>query len=410
MEDMYKDPFRNNNLRAKRTPSKVVSEAFGFLNNKSYADGDGLVRIHCSYSESRLATMDRSENSHLEDLHTDVYIPDEDEFTIITTVDKSPQPKHRVSTGDQSCTQIKDETNQESGRRESLPDISTTGYLIPKGLNNGITCKAEEKPVASKNDSAVELDKTNNHDKEFTIVTYIEDYNKRKISNDKTHVVNTVTDSSKKTVEPNDRVEVTGEEKRKSLNIEGEVVELRSPVRNSTPVRAPTWRQNQMIVSEAFNFLQDLEGGDTISVIAIPAEEKDDDNKRTDNNLGSTMTAEKNLSEDKEDDVNKSAKTSSENDKLDTMKTLENKPKLNTFGKPVSPILPSLGRRNSDSSPERFSTNTEKDDQLGELGPSKLRQRRRTPKKDSEDDDDADSSDEDRGRWHIPPDKRAELR
>ena len=407
MEEPYKAHFRSNDLRAKRSPSKVVSEAFGFLDKKSYSGRDGVVRIQSSYSESRLATMDGTENPSLDialdGLHTDVYIPDE-EFTIVTTVDKSPQPQHRASAAYQTNTQVaNDDSNRNSGRRESLPNMNADGHLVTTGLNNILIQPEKESGVTEGGDMTGE---DGGKSKEFTIVTYIEDHNKGKEFKDDAQAANeTVSSSLNGTVEIMDKLEVPSEEKRKSVNIEGEVVELRSsPVRNSKPARTPTWKHNQGIVSEAFNFLHDLEGGDTMSVIAVGT---DDD---LCNGLAKTENINDSMSDPKlengrisggnrykgNNDMKKSENTH------DCMNTPKSNPKVDTFGKTIIPPSPSSPDNRissvSNCSTDRSSTVSEKNDKLGELGPSKLRQRRRSPRKDSEDDDDADSSDEDRGK------------
>ena len=410
MEEPYKAHFRSNDLRAKRSPSKVVSDAFGFLNKKSYSGRDGVVRIQSSYSESRLATMDGTENPSLDialdGLHTDVYIPDE-EFTIVTTVDKSPQPQHRASAAYQTNTQVaNDDSNRNSGRRESLPNMNADGHLVTTGLNNILIQPEKESGVTEGGDVTGEkLDEYDGKGKEFTIVTYIEDHNKGKEFKDDAQAANG-------TVEIMDKLDIHGEEKRKSVNIEGEVVELRSsPVRNSKPARTPTWKHNQGIVSEAFNFLHDLEGGDTMSVIAIGADDDDLCNglaktgnindSMPDSKLENGRISGENRYKDN-NDMKKSENTINKTSAHDSMNTPKSNPKVNTFGKTILPPSPSSPDNRissvSNCSTDRSSTVNEKNDKLGELGPSKLRQRRRSPRKDTEDDDDADSSDEDRGK------------
>lgn len=425
MDEMYQGPYRKNDLRTKRSPSKIVSEAFGFLNNKSYSDKDGVVRIHSSYSDSRLAYMDQSENIGVK-LHTDVYIPeDAEEFTIVTSVAKSPQPQHKlqpdeVNADSNSQAFLKHNEGHANARRESLPVMFTTGTAVSNGLN--LVNKGEDESHIAKNESSERSVKTANKE-EFTIVTFLEDHNKRK-ANDNVTVPGSNSEN-KKNAEFKDILEVTGVEKisekrenRRSVNIDGEVVELRSPGRNSKPIlRAPTWRQNQMVVSEAFDFLRDLEGGDTISVIGVSVEDKTDVKrpgeveKLTDNRKGNDMTGKTDLIKEKHTDVNISAKDVELNQITDSENQVPNKlpenqsGKLNSFGKPyLSPTVASSFENRalndadySSNSLEKLSTSTEKDDHLGELGISKLRQRRRSPRKESEDDDDADSSDEDKG-------------
>ena len=420
MEEPYKAHFRSNDLKAKRSPSKVVSDAFGFLDKKSYSGKDGVVRIQSSYSESRLATMDGTENPSLDialdGLHTDVYIPDE-EFTIVTTVDKSPEPKHRASAAYQTNTQVaNDDSNRNSGRRESLPNMNADGHLVTTGLNNILIQPEKESGVTEDGDVTGEkLDEDDGKSKEFTIVTYIEDHNtcKGKEFKDDAQAANeTVNSSFNGTVEIMDKLDVPGEEKRKSVNIEGEVVELRSsPVRNSKPARTPTWKHNQGIVSEAFNFLHDLEGGDTMSVIAVGVDDDDLCNGLAKaENINDSMSYSKlengrisgeNRYKDS-NDMKKSENTLNKTSAHDSMNTPKSYPKVNTFGKTIIPPSPSSPDNRissvSNCSTDRSSTVSEKNDKLSELGPSKLRQRRRSPRKDTEDDDDADSSDEDRGK------------
>lgn len=389
MGDMFRDSYRKSDLRAKRSPSKVVSEAFSFLNSKSYPDQDGVVRIHSSYSDSRLAYMDQPGSLDV-DLQPDVYIPEEaEEFTIVTSVEKSPQRQnHRLSENPDSSSQSVFNENKDhvNVRRESLPNM----FIAESAVSNGIP------PMNSVDQSEGETSvaKIDTKKEEFTIVTYLEDHNK---------VKNNVSQSTKsarvseeeKTAEMKTNLEVN--ENRRSVNIDGEIVELRSPAKSSTPVRAPTWKQNQKLVSEAFDFLRDLEGGDTISVISVPA----DDKNSTENTVGNEMETNKN------NYMTGSTKTQNSIKSQVQKPACENQDaKLNSFGKPSSSSLVSSEAENrvlsdpdcSSVMLDRLSTSTEKDDQLGELqGMSKLRQRRRSPRKETEDEDDADSSDEDRG-------------
>ena len=430
MDKTQQNLFRNNDLKARKAPSKVVSDAFGFLNNKTYSDKDGIVRIQSSYSESSLAYMDPPEKPG-DLLQTDVYIPDDtEEYTIVTSVEKSPQPKHKPKpdgTNANSVFLCDLQTNQNhvgnrnDVRRESLP----TMFLA----NTPISEKPENHKNQTSDNEIHATNKSSNKD-EFIIVDYLEDYNKRSNTGIVVAIGNhnsqteTVTDTlsgdslttksdnkEKLNVNADDELRTDdNEEKRRSVNIGSEVVELRSD-RNTKPARAPTWKQNQMIVSEAFNFLQDLEGGDTISVIGAPVEDRSDaDSNR---NIDSTHDKKGNnalsgkvnsgLSSIANDSVINHAKNSIPKNPYKTSANVNSFGKstnLSSFGKPLSPTSENRVSSDLDSvpnSPDRFSVSSERDDQLGELGASRLRQRRKSPRKDSDDDDDGDSSDEDRG-------------
>ena len=446
MDEIQQSPYRHNDLRARRTPSKIVSDAFSFLNNKTYSDKDGVVRIHSSYSDSSLAYMDRTDSS-IGNLATDVYIPeDTEEFTIVTSVEKSPLPQHKPFqdgiNGDannfyNSQPVLNHNASQIDAKRESLPIIFTAETGISSGLENNRTHSAIVKKSAM--ERAVN---TNDKDK-YTIVTYLEDFNKpgsKKTSCTSDTIgqtvnVNNTFDPNKDSVsKDNDHIkhEIAEpvvdktEEKRRSVNIEGEVVELRSPDRNSKPPRTQTWKENQELVSEAFHFLQDLEGGDTMSVISVPVADKSDknlDSKRDggmkfihENEKSNTTIIISGKRDVKDNQVNRNeiVKNLSMNHVKDRVQNGPTKTatSLNSFGK--SADLSSFGRSVSvpenrissdlDSAPnssQRNSTSSEKEDQLGELGVSRLRQRKKSQRKESDDDDDGDSSDEDRGVYFL---------
>ena len=431
MDEIRQGPYRNNDLRAKRTPSKVVSEAFGFLNNKSYADHDGVVRIHSSYSEPVLNYVDQPENLGV-NIQADVYIPEESEFTIVTSVEKSPLAHHKSppDKGKISSYSHSSNTKLVNDRRESLPIISTTATSFTNETNH-VNHKKEELGVL-RNKEGETLDGIGDKT-EFTIVDFVEDHNKRKLDDIYTAEPTSTEKSSgnKITNDLKDTLQVSvgktvseKEENRKSINIDGEVVELRSPEMKPRSPRAPTWRQNQMVVSEAFDFLQDLEGGDTVSVIHVPVDDKADRNSEGEfmnpngNNEGSYIaTGNKDLINKNQKNMNKSAKDVELHQIIDPktqvpQKAFGNKSeKSNSFGKPyeLSPIGRSTFEKQSvsdaDSSSNSLgglSTGTEQDDQLGELEVSRLRQRRKSPRKEADDDDDADSSDEDRGEYKGP--------
>ena len=421
MGEAQQNVFGNDNLRARRTPSKVVSDAFGFLNNKSYSGKDGLVRIHSSYSESNLAYVDSSSKPSVW-LQPDVYIPDEtEEFTIVTSVEKSPQRKLETNTDgrnaysallDESSVKQKHLGDRNAARRDSLP----TMYLTDSHTE---TSDKMGNHVAQINGTEISINDETNDKDEFVIVDYLEDYNKRMDSGKGVNKGNldnkTVTDNLDKdsmimkhegnkgslNTDANAiKADKTDQnEPRRSVNIDGNIVELRSHNRDTKPARAPTWKQNQMIVSEAFNFLQDLEGGDTVSVINVPIDDKSDaDSQRnidiTHDNKGN------NGASGKSDTGVCNGISNTPNKNTTNLNSFGKSANLNSFGKPVSVMFENRVASDRDldpNSPNRFSVSSERDDKLGELGLSRLRERRKSPRKDSEDDDDGDSSDEDKG-------------
>ena len=420
MDKTQQNLFRNDNLRARRTPSKVVSDAFGFLNNKTYSDRDGLVRIHSSYSETSLAHIDHR-NKPSDWLQQDVYIPDDtEEFTIVTSVEKSPQPKHRTKTDeidgkstflDDSPTNHNHVGDKHAVRRDSLPSMYLADTPMDMSAGSG-------NPTIQTNGNDIPVNEKIDGKDEFIIVDYLEDYNKRRDTGTSVVVGNndsqTITDnldrhSGTKNNKENSNLHVnaievsddrTGDnEPRKSVNIGDDVVELRSPNRDARPARAPTWKQNQIIVSEAFNFLQDLEGGDTVSVINVPIE----DRSETESHINIDSTHDNKVNKAVSGKVDTGLSNGIPNIPNKTTANLNSFGKstnLNSFGKPVSASFENRASSDLDSdpnSPDRFSVSSERDDRLGELGVSRLRQRRKSPRKDSDDDDDGDSSDEDRG-------------
>lgn len=315
--------------RSARTPSKYVSQAFGFL--KTYDDEpldiedaeeveikDSIVSNNNFSGEDNDETIDKVQKELTEHkvVDSEDQVVEKDKFTIVTYVDKETENEKETDV----------EGVYEHGENGSKVIEINPVYEVTEDDMHELEAKMSDNSRLSEPEVNVE---------------------------DATDVVD------------------TEESARHSVVVEGEVVELRQSEAEKRISRQVTWKVNQKLVSEAFEFLKDE--GDLTNL-------EDDQSEKTD-------TAVNEWEENGEKAISKG------NNRLDNgTSNSETKSDAGVSFNGINQVADDVIDELEDS------LNMDEDnDNVGEMRKIKRRGKRHSNQSDTSTDDDGDSSDEDKG-------------
>lgn len=264
---MMEDEIQYRHSTATRSPSKYISQAFGFLktfDEETFNTSNGTIENHsstCHYAGQKngyVRTADK-EDSVIEDIQ-EAQEEAVDEPRSDTEFTKGADVEDVNVKHDEVLSEQKPEANNKDDILEDQIVKQSNIISEQKSVSSnidGISKVIEFNSVYEVTDDALqELEANLNEDKAKLCENEAKLSENSKIANDFGDHSGSVTDENE-----------NGQKVRLSVIVDGEEVELRQSSADKRAFRQPTWKVNQKVVSEVFGFLQD-ENGNTESVFS----------------------------------------------------------------------------------------------------------------------------------------------